>query len=578
VPRSRNGWWVPVLLTSPPLPHVPFDVCVMGAGPVGLALALEAADRGLQVLLLEAGGTGRPATVTPAETTLDEVSDAERHAPLSAITRRGLGGSSWLWGGRCVPFEPVDFLVRDFVPHSGWPLTRDDVAPWEQRAAAHLDCGTPDFHAESIGGWDDTVVRVTQRERWSRRPKLAGRLGARVLAHPGISVLARATVTDVVLGATDGAVTGLQVRHGSRVLRVTAHRYVLAGGGLATTRLLLKAQRSAPTLFGGASGPLGRYYMGHLTGSIATIELSRPDDFREWGFRQEGDGTFTRRRFTFSDRAQQDQQLLNTAFYLGNLPLHDPAHGRGVLSLLLLALALPGMGSRLASPETRRRNLGEGRRHWGRHVRNVVRRPLQIVTDLAGMLRLRYLATHRRSVFVFPNDAGAYSLRYHAEQVPQPDSRVILNGLAGPDGTPGIEVDFRYAEQDVDSVLRAHEVLDRELRATGHGRLAYRVPEEERADAVRVQAIDGYHQIGTTRMSDSPDDGVVDRNCKVHDLSNLYVASSSVFPTAGEANPTFMAVTLAVRLAHHLGDLPRPARTTARSSEHGDPSAATYPV
>ena len=53
-------------------------------------------------------------------------------------------------------------------------------------------------------------------------------------------------------------------------------------------------------------------------------------------------------------------------------------------------------------------------------------------------------------------------------------------------------------------------------------------------------------------MSDSPKQGVVDRNCKVHEVDGLYIAGSSVFPTAGHANPTLMIVSLAIRLADWL--------------------------
>ena len=61
-----------------------------------------------------------------------------------------------------------------------------------------------------------------------------------------------------------------------------------------------------------------------------------------------------------------------------------------------------------------------------------------------------------------------------------------------------------------------------------------------------------YHNIGTTRMSDDPKTGVVDRNGRMHGIANLYVTGSSIFPTAGYANPTLTIVAFAVRLAEHL--------------------------
>ena len=58
--------------------------------------------------------------------------------------------------------------------------------------------------------------------------------------------------------------------------------------------------------------------------------------------------------------------------------------------------------------------------------------------------------------------------------------------------------------------------------------------------------------MGTTRMHADPRRGVVDADCRVHGIANLYVAGSSVFPTSGAANPTLTIVALALRLAGHL--------------------------
>lgn len=536
-----------MLLTSPPRAATAFDVCVVGAGPVGLALALQAAESGLHVLLVEAGTS----TTVPSEPAMATVLDVDRHAPLSKATRRGIGGASWIWGGRCVPFGPIDFAVRDYVWGTGWPISHADVAPWQERAAAHLDCGPADFAIGPVAGWDESVVCTSQQERWSRRPKLARRLGAQVVSHPAVSVLTGAVATDVRFDATGKTISSVLVHHQGRAVPLTASAFVLACGGLATTQLLLGVQRSRPALFGGPSGPLGRCYMGHITGSIAAIVLSRPADFGDWAFHRGDDGTFVRRRFTLSEVAQRKHRLSNTAFYLSNLPFHDARHRNGALSLLALALAAPVIGRRLAGAETRRRNTG-ARLDLRAHLWNIARRPVRVAIDLASVVRLRCFSLPRRSVFVLRSDAGTYAIHYHAEQVPDLHSRVSLNQDTSPEGLPGLDIDFRYTEQDVDSVLRAHALLDQQLRSTGLGRLVYRDPEHGRGGAVLAQATDGYHQIGTTRMNADPAQGVVDKNCRVHGLTNLYIAGSSIFPTSGEANPTFMAVTLAVRLADHL--------------------------
>jgi choline dehydrogenase-like flavoprotein len=119
-------------------------------------------------------------------------------------------------------------------------------------------------------------------------------------------------------------------------------------------------------------------------------------------------------------------------------------------------------------------------------------------------------------------------------------------------GLPRLAIDLGFTERDAHSVIGSHKILDSALRAKAAGRLEYWYPENELPSRVLAQASDGFNQVGTTRMGMNPKDSVVDRHLKVHDVSNLYVASSSVFPTTGQANSTFMATALAVRLANHL--------------------------
>ena len=117
---------------------------------------------------------------------------------------------------------------------------------------------------------------------------------------------------------------------------------------------------------------------------------------------------------------------------------------------------------------------------------------------------------------------------------------------------PRAIIDLRFTEQDVQSVIDSHAVLDEALRANGIGRLEYWYPAEQLRERVYAQATDGFHQVGTTRMGNDPAQSVVDAELKVHGVENLYVASSSVFPTTGQANSTLLAVAFAVRLAARL--------------------------
>lgn len=117
------------------------------------------------------------------------------------------------------------------------------------------------------------------------------------------------------------------------------------------------------------------------------------------------------------------------------------------------------------------------------------------------------------------------------------------------------EISYGFEEVDVDSVIRTHEVLDTWLRKTGCGSLRYWFPKEQLPGRVLDQGRDGLHQVGTTRIGSSPAEGVVDGSLKVWGTRNLYVCASSAFPTSGQANPTFLLVAFALRLAEHLSSL-----------------------
>jgi glycine/D-amino acid oxidase-like deaminating enzyme len=533
-----------------------YDCCVVGAGPVGLAFAIESARAGRRVLLIDAGSaTSAKHDVATAHDGSTEIVDPARHAPLDLTTRQGIGGTSWLWGGRCVAYEPIDFEERDYVPDSRWPIDADEVRPFYAAAAEHLDCGAAVFRSGEPD-WDGLVdFTMSNLERWARQPRLAPGLGARVTAHPLVSVLLETRLVDLDL-ADDGSVARLVVDRSGVRTSVTAGSYVLAMGGLEITRFLLGVQQRRPELFGGVDGPLGRYYMGHATGSIAEIVLDDPARAADLDFVLDEHDTYIRRRVTLTEAAQRHHRVLNTSFYLDNPPFYEHEHRNATLSLVFLGLRIPAIGRRMIAEGIRLRHIGEPPYRIGAHLLNIARKPWRAVTDVLDILRHRYLSAVRKPGFILRNDGGRYALHYHGEQLPNPDSRVTL--APGDDGRPVLRIDYRYLEQDIDSLLRTHELLDKDLRDAGIGRLEYLAPDEASLRAFAwEQSTDGFHSIGTTRMSAEPGDGVVDRDCRVHGTPNLYLASSSVFRTAAEANPTFFAACLAVRLAHHLATAPR---------------------
>jgi choline dehydrogenase-like flavoprotein len=530
------------------------DVCVVGAGPVGIALALDCARHGLTVLLLESG-LEHPDRFAASLTAGHGV--GATHAPPELAICRGLGGTSRWWGGRCVPFDDIDFAERPHLPAAAWPLAHDEISRWYPAAAAFFGIGPARFESPATAWTDIGDIRFDQLERWTPEINAGRRHRARLADSLVVRVVLGATVTAIELADDGRRVASLTMSDAARSLRFQPNRVVLACGGLETTRLLLAVQRRWPTALGGQSGPLGRGYMGHISGKIANLVLADPAAARLHDFFLD-DGAFARRRFTVTPQAQLRERLLNIALWADNPRFHMPGHRNGILSLVWLALAIAPIGRRLVSEGVRVSHVGPRPHRWARHVWNVVRSPLSTVREIAAMLHARLLSSPRKPGFLVRSSDGRYALHYLAEQAPNEESRVGLCERKDALGLPFLDIDLRYTDTDARSVLGAHELLDRSLRAAGLGHLEYIEPNSEaRIASILRQASDGFHQIGTTRMGTSPQQSVVDAQCRAHGIENLYVASSSVFPSSGHANPTFAAVALALRLAAHLAEATR---------------------
>ena len=518
------------------------DVAVVGSGPLGLAAGLAMARRGFKVLLLESGRE-QP---DPASNDLGRglIDPPGAHVALEEACCRSFGGTSHWWGGRCIPFEPIDFTARDWMGCEGWPITHGDVAPYYEPAAAFMQCGPPVFSMEAP--WKELIgLRFDTLERWVPHPRLPRMHGREVAKSADLSVVLGATVTGFELSADTNRVTSLTVKSAHGVRRIASPRVILACGGVQTPRLLLSVQRSYPRLFGGEDGPLGRYHMGHIFGRIADMAMVDPGHCRRMDFFVH-EGRYVRRRFTLPEAEQVGNRLPQIIFTAGNAAIGDPSHRNGILSLMWLALASP-LGRWLLSPPLRKHYLGDTRGRVMDHLANVARTLPSTAVGGARLIADRFLSSLPKPGHIIWNGGGRYAIFYHAEQSPEARNRITLSGETDALGLPRAVVSFRYRESDAAAIVRAHEVLATAFEKNNIARLTFRDDAfEDRAARVLAQARDGYHQMGAARMSADPRQGVVDRDCKVHGVANLYVASTCVFPSSGHANPTFLGVALAL--------------------------------
>jgi hypothetical protein len=233
-------------------------------------------------------------------------------------------------------------------------------------------------------------------------------------------------------------------------------------------------------------------------------------------------------------------KVLNTAFWPDNPSFYDPSHHSGVLSSVFLALAFPPTGRKLLSEPIRLAHTGPKPYRLAAHLRNAILGAPRGAADIYRILRDRFIKKPKKPGFLVSNKGGKYALHYHAEHAPNKESRITLSSETDSFGVPRAQIDLRFTDQDIQSVIDSHRILDNALQSNGIGRLQYFYPHEQLHERVYAQAADGYHQV-------------------------LYVASSSVFPTSGQANSTLLAVAFGVRLVHHLHDANATAAMRERS-------------
>ena len=530
------------------------DLCIVGAGAAGIAMALQFVGQGLQVLLVESGGRRREADVQ--DLYAGEVVRPALHAEPDRFRCRQFGGSTTLWGGRCIPYDPIDFEKRSYIQDSGWPIEFEDLQTYYAEANRICEAGVFAYRIDEafdrhmrpmIEDFDGSNYRTDQIERFSMPTNFAARYGSTLKAAENIRVVLHATATKFTFDSSARRLTQIEVTTlGGRRASIAARAFVLATGGLEVARLLLSNRDALPDGVGNQYDTVGRYYMCHIAGTLGRMRIERSSAAVWHDYDIADDGTFCRRRLALRPESQRKYGIGNFVARLHHPQISDPDHRSSILSLVFL-------GSRLLPWEYRTRigsSSGTSLRQYARHAANVARSPFSAAAFAYRMVSGRFLAKRKIPSLVVKSDSNLFSLDFHAEQVPCRDSRVTLKEEVDALGMPRIKIDWRYTAKDVETVKTAIDLLAKDFRESGVGTFEYN-PDDIETEMTRFGAYGGHH-IGTARMGDDPRSSVVDRDCRVHSVDNLFVASAATFPTSSQANPTLTVVAMALRLADHL--------------------------
>ncbi|NMG06917.1 GMC family oxidoreductase [Brasilonema sp. UFV-L1] len=528
------------------------EVCIVGTGPAGMTLAREFLGQDFRVCLLESGDlefNQQTQSLCEGETVGDNF------AELHEIRRRQYGGLAHAWcidinnkqiGLRHVPLDEIDFEKRDGLPYSGWPFDKSYLNPFYERAQSVCKLGPFTYEAQA---WEDTESpklplsseRVsTSMFQFGPRDIFINEYRQEINSSTNITTYLNANVVEIETDETAKTVTRVRVAclQGNQFW-VSAKIFILATGGIENARLLLLSNQTQKTGLGNQNDLVGRFFMDHpliLSGIL-----------------------FPHNRKIFNSTALYDLRLVNNIPVMGKLTLAQEVIRREKL-LNMSALIFPRHKEFRTAGEKSLKTLlaatrrGEIPQDISKHLKNVIQ-------DIDSLF-VHWYKYHFKKQPLFPNlNQGGWSylkgnekkftmfeVVSQTEQAPNPDNRVTLSRQLDKLGCPKAQLHWRWTQTDLSSIRRSQTIFAQEIARAGLGQLNI----EQDGELPEVLSISTHHNMGTTRMHNDPKQGVVDANCQVHGVSNLFIAGSSVFPTGGYANPTLTIIALAIRLADHV--------------------------
>jgi choline dehydrogenase-like flavoprotein len=470
------------------------DVCVVGSGAAGLTLALDLVGRGHKVVMVESGG------LLFDKRTHDllavELGGQSIEALVTGTRERYFGGTTNHWGGVCRAFDPFEFELHEWVPNSGWPISRADLQPWYTAAAKLVGLPEVDrrYDASELGvagqprlvGEAEDSVEATI---WRRIPLEHVRMGqwrrAEVETSPLLQCVMNTSIVEIHPDASRARVESLQGKtFNNKTLHFRARNFVLCAGAIENARLLLASDSVVEGGLGNEHDLVGRFFMDHPATRLQLL-LTRPVD----------------------NLAQEE--ILNDTELVGWT----------------------------TTPLARQQYKLQGFMAWLWPGEERPQMPHQL-----GMRRLLHLQSGPDA----QTSSQSAWIAVNWEQAPNPDSRVLLSGKRDVFGARIPALHWNVLQQDLASVRKSAELLSLAVARSGLGRI-------NMAEAISPPLTrGGGHQMGTTRMSRDPRHGVTDPQGRVHSLENLFIGGSSLFPTGGWEHPTFTIIALALRQAEYL--------------------------
>jgi len=501
----------------PPDSKLTYDLCIVGTGPAGISVTKQLLDTNFSIVVLESGGL-------QPEARYQELNKGENSGPsflsLDASRMRCFGGAGKIWAGYCSPFKKDEFKKKEFIPLSGWPISLKDLSSYYMQAAQMLGISYQKFYDNKY--FQDTFGGASFREFNRNNSLLSGNVfqvsraenkdfskkyEAELKSARNVDIIFHSTVTKLDVSNNGERIHSAHIKDldGNKAL-INAKTFVLACGALENPRILLASNEFYEDGIGNGSGFVGSCFMSH-PGVRDVGEIHMKSSGRCLGEAVYHDDYIS--QFEMSQRERSKQNTLRHAFSI---------------------YQRPGLFDRATYTSK------TGFSHLDRLVEDFY---------FSSNINRAMCAIKGRYVPKF------WNLDVSLEQPPRMSNYLNLQADKDSLGVPKINVHWDEMSQiEKTTVIKSVETLAREC---GFLNIANIKLKDELLTGRSFNIDDPInHHIGTTRMSKDSSSGVVDRNCKVFGISNLYIAGSSVFATSSVVNPTYTIIAMSLRLGDYL--------------------------
>ena len=500
---------------------VPYEstVCIVGGGIAGLVLATRLATQGVDVHLLEAGGLEQESR-SQAFYVTEQPRDSYRGTTDGRF--RTFGGSSTMWGAQLLPFTHDIFVPGEGCPSRPWPVTEDDLTPFYRDIESIFQVDPLPFDAGLLTALghpqvlfsSDISLRFSKWARFQRR-NLAQTIGADALADPRITVFTHANVAE--LETADGAVSSVRVlNYAGQEYRFSARHFVVAAGTVESSRLLLMSPQIP-----NPHDQLGRYFNDHLSFHAGVFESPEREAILDRLGPFFVDGTLHTCKLEASETARSRERLYSA---MAHVIVEEPEDsGTAAIRNLLRSVQM------------------------GKLQQAAMNNLVPVVLGLGDVVRLLFYAKFKQRRAV--SRRAQVRLNVDIEQAPDANNRIRLSDRKDALGLPIAVVDWRVNAEDQQTAMRFARMIRPELERL---KLAPASWDDSLTADRPPQLHDTFHAMGGLCMGTDAATSVVDRDLKLHQLSNLHVASCAVFPSGSCSNPTFTLMALAMRLGDRL--------------------------